>query len=541
MRLRRFWVSVRVGQKHPALGVTSCCAGLLVLLMATRGYTQQGEASVFVARGIVAYQQMRYEDSLVNLREALRLDPNNVDAFYYTGLAHIGLKRYDQAAEALEQARKLAPHDQSVLFQLGVLYFGLERYDRAQPVLEEVFSANPRLDNLGYYVGFMRYRNKDYQGALRAFRAGISSDPNIQQLTRFYSGLALGILGLPAQATAEIDEAVKTQPASPLTGPAERLRGALIAAREAERRLRVELRLGFFYDDNVPVSPDRADGGDPLVRLLRQRKQTSPGELGAVRFDYTFFRQGGWDATATASFFTTYNNALTRFNILDYLGGLGTSYRGAVRGVPYQAAVQYSYDYLTLGGDKFIQRHTVVPSVVVLPNSSNLDAFQFRYQNKGYGQEQFIPGPEKRDGDNYMVGLSHVFRFSDDRHLLKLGYQWDVDDLDGPHGRGRDFSYYGNRVLAGGQYTLPWRGIRLTDDFDVHLREYLHTNAFFPTQAPNTTRRRDTEYTNVFAVVTPLPYNLTFTINYQTTFARSNLDVFQYRRNVVSAILGWTY
>jgi hypothetical protein len=34
---------------------------------------------------------------------------------------------------------------------------------------------------------------------------------------------------------------------------------------------------------------------------------------------------------------------------------------------------------------------------------------------------------------------------------------------------------------------------------------------------------------------------LSFTVSYQTTFARSNLDVFQYRRNVVSAVLGWTY
>ena len=512
---------------------------LLAYTLTSPAWAQQGEASVFVARGILAYDEKRFEDALQSFQEALRLEPKNLDALYYTGLTNIALKRYDPAAEALERARVLDPRDQSIAFQLGALYFGLERYDRARPLLEEVFAANPRLDGVGYYVGFLRYRQKDYQGALRAFRAGTSTDPNIQQLTRFYSGLALGILGLPEQATAEIDEALRLQPASALTGPAERLRGAVVAAREGERRFRAEVRLGFFYDDNVVVNPDQ--GADPLVGALRHRKQTSTGELASMRLDYSFFRRAGFDATATFSFFTNYNNDLPDFNIVNYLGGLGTTYRGAIAGMPYQVGVQYTYDYLTLGGDEFVQRHTVVPNFVLLPNSWSLASVQFRYQDKQFSQDTNIRREEKRDGVNYMLGLIHVFRFSNDQHLLKVGYQWDFDDTEGPNRRGRNYSYFGNRVLAGGQYTLPWLGIRLTNDFDVHRRDYRHKNTILPSQAPGAIERRDTEYTNVFSIVTPLPYNLNFTLSHQTTFAWSNLDVFQYRRNVVSAILGWTY
>ena len=539
MRLGRSGVHATSSAHRLAFVAIYVGALLLAYTLTSPAWAQQGEASVFVARGILAYDEKRYEDALQGFREALRLEPNNLDALYYTGLTNIALKRYDPAVEALERARTLDPRDQSIAFQLGALYFGLERYDRAKPLLEEVFAANPRLDGVGYYVGFLRYRQKDYQGALRAFRAGTSTDLNIQQLTRFYSGLALGILGLPEQATAEIDEALKLQPASPLTGPAERLRGAVVAAREGERRFKAEVRLGFFYDDNVVVNPDQ--GADPLVGVLRQRKQTSTGELASMRLDYSFFRRAGFDATATFSFFTTYNNDLPDFNIVDYLGGLGTTYRGAIAGMPYQVGLQYTYDYLTLGGDEFVQRHTVVPNFVLLPNSWNLTSVQFRYQDKQFSQDTNIRREEKRDGVNYMLGLIHVFRFSNDRHLLKVGYQWDFDDTEGPTRRGRNYSYYGNRALAGGQYTLPWFGIRLTDDFDVHLRNYRHKNTILPSQAPGTTERRDTEYTNVFSIVTPLPYNLNFTVSHQTTLARSNLDVFQYRRNVVSAILGWTY
>src|SRR5215472_7701232 len=65
---------------------------------------QPGEASVFVARAIVAYQDKQYDEALAALQEALRLDPNNVDALYYSGLVYIQTARPDQAAVALEAA-----------------------------------------------------------------------------------------------------------------------------------------------------------------------------------------------------------------------------------------------------------------------------------------------------------------------------------------------------------------------------------------------------------------------------------------------------
>src|SRR5439155_1613846 len=83
-------------------------------------------------------------------------------------------------------------------------------------------------------VGFLRYRKKDYRGALAAFRAGRTNDPQIQQLTRLYTGLALAGMGLPAQAVAEVEQAIRLAPASAVTGPAERLRDAMVTARERE-------------------------------------------------------------------------------------------------------------------------------------------------------------------------------------------------------------------------------------------------------------------------------------------------------------------
>jgi tetratricopeptide (TPR) repeat protein len=264
-----------------ALVLALLALAILLAALPDRVQAQSAEADVFVAKAIVAYGDKRYEDALADLGEALRLDPGNIDALYYTGLVNIALQRYDAALEALERARKARPGDLSVLFQLGVLHFGLGRYDEAQPLLEDVFRIDPNLDGLGYYVGFMRYRAKDYQGALRAFRATRTTDPEIAQLTRFYSGLALGVLGLPREAAAELDEALRLAPTSSLTGPAERLRGAIIATTDEQRRFRAQVRVGVLYDTNVAVIPTVTS--DPLVQALQGQQTKSPGELGAVR------------------------------------------------------------------------------------------------------------------------------------------------------------------------------------------------------------------------------------------------------------------
>src|SRR6266481_415359 len=242
---------------------------------------QQSEADVFVAQAILAYDARRYDEALSLLQEALAQDPNNVEALYYSGLVLMAQQKTEQAVEVLEKARARSPRDLSIQFLLGVAYFALERYDQAEGPLTQVLNERPQTEGVGYYVGLIRYRKKDYQGALKAFKTETSKNPNIQQLVRFYSGLTLAILGLPEQAVAEVDAALKLQTGSALTGPAERIRDTLSTARDAERRFHAEVRVGFLYDSNVAVLPQPSH--DPTAESLRHKNTATPGELAALR------------------------------------------------------------------------------------------------------------------------------------------------------------------------------------------------------------------------------------------------------------------
>jgi hypothetical protein len=127
-------------------------------------------------------------------------------------------------------------------------------------------------------------------------------------------------------------------------------------------------------------------------------------------------------------------------------------------------------------------------------------------------------------------------RFAKDRHFVKAGYQLDWDQTDG-----RNYEYVGHRLSAGAQYTLPVGGLRLRYDFDVHLRDYRHRNTILPSYAPGTRRRADEEYTHVARAELPMPGNFTLAAEFLLTNARSNIEVFDFDRQVLSLVLSWAY
>jgi len=520
---------------------TAAVLGVLLLAppFAFRADAQTTEADVHVSQAVVDLDDRRYEDAIHSLHRALQIEPDHLEALYYMGVAHMSLRRPGEAAPFLEQARAKAPNDPAVTFQLGLAYFAQARYDLAGPLLEEVFHKQPELDGLGYYVGFLRHRKKDYRGALRAFRAAQSTDPEIQQLTRAYTGLTLAALGLPAQAAAEVDQALRLAPASRLTGPVERLRDAVVAQRARDRRLSAEIRVGVFYDDNVRVVPDAVGpSGDALVAAIRSesRPRDSVGEVFGARADYAWWRTPAWEASLGYSFFLSYYNDLPSFNVTDHLATAALIHKTALGAVPVQAGLQYAFNMLFLDDDEFIRRSTGTGFLTIVENDRHLTQVLGRYQHKAFNEPLEVPPEESRDADNWMIGGQHFLRFAEDRHFLKVGYQFDYESAQGANNE-----YRGHRVVLGAQATLPWYAVRLKYDADLHLRDYLFAHSLLPSNDPGHRRRRDEELTHVVRMEVPMRGNLTLAAEWLQTLSWSNLDAFEYTRNVVSLTVSWTY
>jgi hypothetical protein len=84
--------------------------------------------------------------------------------------------------------------------------------------------------------------------------------------------------------------------------------------------------------------------------------------------------------------------------------------------------------------------------------------------------------PESRDAQNNMVGFLHVFRFVQDRYLLRLGYQRDTEAS-----KGTAFTYRGNRLQTGGEMVLPWQNLAVRMDYEWHGEITNMRKHFLPT------------------------------------------------------------
>jgi tetratricopeptide (TPR) repeat protein len=508
-----------------------------LLGMASTAWAQvPSESDVYVDRGILAYDNKQYSEALQAFQEALRLNPENVNALYYAGLTYMAVEEYAPAQAALEQALKLAPTDVDVAFQLGVAYFLQQQYDKAEPLLRQVYARQPQHQNLGYYLGFIEYRKQNYREALGFLRANVPSDDNFAQLARFYASLSLSALGLAGQARAEIEEALRVQPISPLTAPAERFREVLGAAARAERNFHVDAKVSFFYDDNVSVNPFRSS--DLSAEEARKQKHRTTGELGYLRLEYLPLRTADWEASIAYSVFQTINNDVAHYNVGNHTGTASLAYKASLWEKPAVASLTYQYDYISLDDRNFVNRYTVAPAMSLVWDAMNLSQAQLRFQAKDFMHEKtLVDSSDDRDALNYMVGYMHVFRFMADRHFVKLGYQ-----IDREAAQGSNWSYLGHRFLVGGQYTLPWWDIRVRYDFDVHLRDYTHLHTFLPTGISTpAVHRSDRDMNHVFSIAKDLPYNITLSVEYLLNRNVSNLAVYDYIRNVISFSVAWRY
>lgn len=498
------------------------------------------EATVHIDRAVVAYEEKKYDAALKDLQEALRLEPDNTEAHYYQGMTLIRLNRIPEAQAALEKARTLRPADNDIAYQLGVLYFNQEAYDNAEPPLRQVFQGEPNRQNLGYYLGFIEYRKKRYREALRFFEANVASDNNFAQLTKFYSGLAMSSLGFPREGQAQIEQALRLQPISPLTAPARRFGEILQTAAQREKFFYGELRLGVFYDTNVPVVP--TSSSDIVAQAIDQdqRRKKSEGELASLALSYTWLKKLDWEGTVSYRFLQTYNNRLTEFNTQDHTPSIGIGYRSSLADMPLILGSQLSYDFITLGNKRFSQRWIFNPYMTLIEsqsaNVSNSTTLQFRLQPKDFFNEGDVSRREVRDAVNYAVGPVHVVGFQDGRHYVKLGYQFDYDMAEG-----ENWTYAGNRLIAGGQYTLPWWDLRLRYDLDVHWRSHRYKHSLIPATAPGTVKRRDVEPVHLFSVAKDFLTDFTGAVEYLFDNNRSNLAPFTYKRHVVTTSIAWRF
>ena len=523
-------------------------------------HAQQAEADLLLAEAILQYQANKEDTSQVQhvlsiVEQALMLVPTHARGLYYKGLLLLALNEPEKAKEALENAKSQRPEDPSIRYQLGLACLRLTNSEKqASEEFEHAFARDPHLPDLFYYVGHTRFEQKRYADAWNAFSAGTTDNKEIQGLTNLYKFLSSELSGFTTEAQVELTQIPSFGELASQSGKIDTLLNTFRDTRDQltslKRHLRATINIGGFYDDNVLANPNPS--ADAIAQLLRTRKTTSSGIMVSGLADYSFFRKGPIEASASYAFFQTLNlnHGLSAFNLQDHQVGLSTSYRGALaRRFAYQFGFQYGYDYLFLDQTGFLSRHVWALSPKIgtpglsLPWVGNLattTSLVLRYQINNFlgevGDHDLRFRSDLRDGYNTAVGFAHLFRFADDTVIFTLGYHYDSENT-----AGQSFSYRGNRFSAGTQIQLPWQGIQLRYDYDVHWRAYIHPQAIFRNEAGTFSQRYDLQQTHLFQARKPIGEHFSVSIQFQHIRNDSRIPVFDFTKSVITSMISWHY
>jgi hypothetical protein len=294
-------------------------------------------------------------------------------------------------------------------------------------------------------------------------------------------------------------------------------------------------KLAFEYDSNVLIAPSNS-----ALKSSQGISRESDGRavIGAGG-GYTLLETSIGSARASYDFYQSVHFQLTDFDLQGHRVRLDlTSKPGTVR-----YGIAGTYDFYALDYQSFFQEGLGTPWVALAEGSDAATQLYYTARGRDFFRGPYDPG---RDAIDNAVGLRQsvrLLRAIDG--VLSAGYQFDSEDTLAHRAGGqpvvctpttqtggcdaRDFEYNGNQFDIG--FNAVLRDVaRGQLAYQFRLEDYQFPNS----RVDFAKRRHDNEHQVALALEHDLTSELTLTFDFVGVINNSNIDNFQYDRNIVS-------
>jgi len=157
---------------------------------ATRQQSSEAEPEELVALGITSFQANKPDEAVGKFRAALRVDPENVQAHYWLGVALSGGGDGDGAITEFRDAIHLKPDFEAAHNYLGTLLFRKQDLVEASAEFREAIRLKPDDTAAHYNLGVVLEKLGDREGSSGHFKIAYSLTPDNATFRRKYESLA---------------------------------------------------------------------------------------------------------------------------------------------------------------------------------------------------------------------------------------------------------------------------------------------------------------------------------------------------------------
>jgi hypothetical protein len=382
---------------------------------------------------------------------------------------------YADAIANFKHALAIKPADKAALVSLGIAYSRSGDIPNARDTLQQALAADPADARTKYELGIVLFKLGDREGAKGQF-AAVSSGPAGETLK--------------ASAREYLDMIAS-------------------GAGAEKKKFSLNVLAGGQYDSNVILDPD-----NPVVPGLKKADWRFIATLDGA---YRFIDKEKTTADAGYSFYQGLNDTLTDFNVQQHAVTLSGRYNATEKS---RFDLRYEFLYSLVGGDKYSAVHQVKPSADLSFTKDTVTEFFYSYENKKFYDSGLFPTNTDRNGNNNAGGLTHTIVLSK-QSAVTAGYAYDRDSTD------TDFwNYTGNKGFLSFQSKLFDTGIALSASY--YDKKYGGVPPGFTEKRQDSTR----EYSA--ALDRRIARNVNLNLSDLYVQNRSNLSLYEYRRNLVS-------
>ncbi len=177
----------------PKLYLLGACA-LTTLIASTaiffayRHYHKQNvaHAQAQLINGYKLTQAKNYDAALVHLQEAVRLDPDNLNARILLGDLLLKQHKTEQALIHYQAADKFKPNTAAIIYRLAQTEKALDHLDAAFELAQRLVSLAPKSAEAYSFLGDIFCAQHDISNAIASYKKALSCDPSY---TRIYKSL----------------------------------------------------------------------------------------------------------------------------------------------------------------------------------------------------------------------------------------------------------------------------------------------------------------------------------------------------------------
>jgi tetratricopeptide (TPR) repeat protein len=148
-------------------------------------------AKEYFERGKLFYDREDWGIAMLELNEALWLEPNYSEAYAYRASVFNKKENYDQGLIDAERAMRLNPQLAFAYYSRGEAYYGKNNFDKSIADLDQAIRLDSEDARFFYAKGFVYYVNKNYDKAIADLDQAIRLEPKNAGYYYFRSGIYL--------------------------------------------------------------------------------------------------------------------------------------------------------------------------------------------------------------------------------------------------------------------------------------------------------------------------------------------------------------